>query len=55
VYRRRKLTEHVHAKMKNRGFGRMPVHGSATVRVVCLLHALAHNLLHANHRRTAIA
>jgi transposase len=54
VYRRRKLTEHVHAKMKNRGFGRMPVHGSATVRVVCLLHALAHNLLHAHHRRTAI-
>ena len=23
VYRRRKLTEHAHAKMKNRGFGRM--------------------------------
>jgi transposase len=47
VYRRRKLTEHSHAKMKNRGFGRMLVHGIAKVRVVCLLHALAHNLLHA--------
>ena len=39
VYRRRKLTEHVHAKMKNRGFARMLVHGIAKVRVVCLLHA----------------
>jgi hypothetical protein len=26
VYRRRKLTEHAHAKMKNRGFGRVLVH-----------------------------
>jgi transposase len=55
VYRRRKLTEHVHAKMKNRGFARMLVHGIAKVRVVCLLHALAHNLVHAHHMRTAIA
>ena len=55
VYRGRKLTEHVHAKMKNRGFGRMPVHGMAGVRVVCLLHALAHNLMQAHHRRGAIA
>lgn len=51
VYRRRKLTEHAHAKMKNRGFARMLVHGIAKVRAVCLLHALAHNLLHAHHRR----
>ena len=27
TYRRRKLTEHAHAKMKNRGFARMAVHG----------------------------
>jgi transposase len=53
VYRRRKLTEHAHAKMKNRGFGRMFVHGKATVRAVCLLHAIAHNLLHAQQLRCA--
>jgi len=53
VYRRRKLTEHAHAKMKNHGFGRMPVHGIATVRVVCLLHALAHNLRQALWLRAA--
>jgi transposase len=55
VYRRRKLTEHAHAKMKNRGFGRMPVHGIAGVRAVCLLHALAHNLLQAHHLRDLAA
>lgn len=55
VYRRRKLTEHAHAKMKNRGFGRMLVHGIATVRVVCLLHALAHNLLQACRLRAVAA
>lgn len=55
VYRRRKLTEHAHAKMKNRGFGRMPVHGLAKVGVVCLLHALAHNLMQAHHVRTTVA
>jgi len=53
VYGRRKLTEWVHAMMKNRGFGRMPVHGLKKVRVVCLLHALAHNLCHAHTRRSA--
>lgn len=55
VYRRRKLTEHAHAKMKNRGFGRMLVHGIARVRIVCLLHALAHNLLQACRLRAAAA
>lgn len=55
VYRRRKLTEHAHAKMKNRGFGRVLVHGIAKSRVVCCLHALAHNLLHAHRRRCAPA
>jgi transposase len=55
VYRRRKLTEHAHAKMKNRGFARMLVHGIAKVRAVCLLHALAHNLLQAFWLRAAAA
>jgi transposase len=45
IYRRRKLTEHAHARLKNRGFGRMLVHGLRKVRMVCLLHALAHNLM----------
>jgi transposase len=45
VYRRRKLTEHAHARLKNRGFGPMLVHGLRQVRAVCLLHALAHNLM----------
>jgi transposase len=53
VYRRRKLTEHAHAKMKNRGFGRMLVHGLAKVRSVCFLQAIAHNLLHAHRLRSA--
>jgi hypothetical protein len=55
LYRRRKLTEHVHAKMKNRGFGRMLVNGLATIRSVCLLHALALNLLNAHRLRRAAA
>ncbi len=55
VYRRRKLTEHAHGKMKNRGFGRMLVHGIAKVRSVCLLHAIAQNLLHAHGLRSAAA
>lgn len=55
VYRRRKLTEHAHAKIKSRGFGRMLVHGIAKVRAVCLLHALAHNLLQGHRLRLAAA
>jgi transposase len=55
VYRRRKLTEHAHAKMKNRGFARMLVHGIAKVQAVCLLHALAHNFLRACRLRPAAA
>ena len=53
VYRRRKLTEHAHAKMKNHGFGRMLVHGKAVVRNVCLLHALVQNLMNARWLRQA--
>lgn len=55
VYRRRKLTEHVHAKMKNRGFAWMVVHGMKAVRGVCFLHAIAHNLLHAHGVRCQLA
>jgi transposase len=44
IYARRKNTEHAHAHMKNRGFGRMLVRGIVKVRAVCFLHALAHNL-----------
>jgi len=55
VYRRRKLTEHAHARLKNRGFGRMLVHGLRKVRSVCLLHALAHNLMWAGWPQTAAA
>lgn len=55
VYRRRKLTEHVHAKMKNRGFDKMPLHGLVKVQAVCLLHALAHNALQAHRLRKANA
>ncbi len=55
VYARRPMTEHVHAKIKNRGFGRMLVRGMARVRCVCLLHAITHNLLHALMRRAALA
>jgi hypothetical protein len=41
--------------MKHRGLGRVLVHGVAKVRVVCLLHAIAHNLLHAFRRRAVLA
>lgn len=54
IYRRRKLTEHAHAYMKNRGFGRMPVHGLGAVRAVCLLHALALNMMRAHRLRTSL-
>jgi transposase len=45
VYARRSRTEHPHARMKNCGFGRMLVRGLPKVRTVCLLHAVAHNLV----------
>jgi hypothetical protein len=51
IYRRRKLTEHAHAHMKNRGFGRMLVHGLRTVHAVCTLYALALNLMQAHRLR----
>jgi transposase len=55
VYKRRSNTEHVHGRMKNRGFGRMLVRGLRKVRIVCLLHAIAHNMMWAISRRTAEA
>ncbi|MEH2538433.1 MULTISPECIES: IS1182 family transposase [unclassified Bradyrhizobium] len=51
VYKRRSNTEHVHARMKNRGFGRMVLRGIAKVRIACLLHAVAHNMMWALSRR----
>jgi transposase len=53
VYKRRSNTEHVHARLKNRGFGRMVLRGLAKVRIACLLHAITHNLMWAISRRAA--
>ena len=53
VYKRRSNTEHVHARLKNRGFGRMVLRGLAKVRIACLLHAVTHNLMWAISRRAA--
>ncbi len=55
VYQRRKLTEHAHAKMKNRGFARMLVHGIETVRSVCRMHAIVHNMWHAHGLRCQVS
>lgn len=55
MYRRRKLTEHAHARMKNRGFARMLIHGIAKARSVCLLHGLAHSLLWADRLHAVAA
>jgi transposase len=52
IYKRRSNTEHVHARMKNRGFGRMVVRGLRKVHIVCLLHTIAHNLIWAISRRS---
>jgi transposase len=54
VYKRRSNTEHVHARLKNRGFGRMVLRGIAKVRIACLLHAITHNLMWAISRRRAL-
>jgi transposase len=55
IYGRRKLTEHAHAQIKNRGLDRLYVRGIEKVRSVCLLHALAHNLMNALRLRAAHA
>jgi transposase len=51
VYSRRGMTEHSHARMKNRGFECMPVRGVTKVRSVCQLYAITHNMSLAFHRR----
>jgi transposase len=51
LYKRRSNTEHVHARLKNRGFGHMVLRGLAKVRTACLLHAVTHNLMWAISRR----
>ena len=51
VYKRRSNTEHVHARLKNRGFDHMVLRGLAKVRTACLLHAVTHNLMWAISRR----
>jgi hypothetical protein len=51
AYKRRSNTEHVHARLKNRGFGHMVLRGLAKVRTACLLHAVTHNLMWAISRR----
>jgi transposase len=50
IYKRRSTTEHVHARLKNRGFGRMVLRGLAKVRITCLLHAVTHNMMWALSR-----
>jgi transposase len=52
VYKRRSNTEHVHGRMKNRGFGHMVVRCLHKVNIACLLHAIAHNLIWAISRRS---
>jgi Transposase DDE domain len=54
TYRRRKLTERLHAQFKNR-MPRFAVHGRRAVHAVCLLHALALNLLWAHTLRGRLA
>ena len=54
VYKRRSNTEHVHARIKNRGFGRMVLRGLDKVHIVCLLHAITHNLIWAISRRATL-
>ena len=54
IYKRRSNTEHVHARLKNRGFGGMVLRGLAKVRIACLLHAVTHNLMWAISRRRVL-
>jgi transposase len=53
VYKRRSNTEHIHARLKNRGFDRMVLRSLVKVRIACWLHALTHNLMWAISRRAA--
>jgi transposase len=53
IYKRRSDTEHIHGRMKNRGFGQMFVRGLRKVQTICTLHAIAHNLIWAISRRAS--
>ena len=55
IYARRKHTERAHARMKNRGLGKLLVRGLGKVRCVALLHALADMLWRAHKLRLATA
>jgi hypothetical protein len=55
LHKRRSNTEHVHARLKNRGFDRMVLRGRAKVHIACLLHAVTHNLMWAISRRAVTA
>lgn len=51
VYARRRRIELVNAHFKNRGFARLALRGLVNAKIVAVLHALAHNLMLANHLR----
>lgn len=51
VYRRRSRIELVNAQLKNRGFGRFNLRGLIKAGILCLWHALAHNILVAERLR----
>jgi len=55
IYRRRKRIELVNAYLKNRGLGRLSLRGIAKAKIAGLLHAIAHNIMLANHLRTKTA
>ena len=55
IYKRRSNTEHVHGRLKNRGFDRMVLRSQAKVRIACWLHAVTHNLIWAISRRAALS
>jgi hypothetical protein len=54
VYKRRSNTEHVHARLKNRGFDCMVLRSLVKVRIACWLHAITHNLMWAISRRAIL-
>ena len=55
IFRRRKRIELVNAYLKNRGLGRLSLRGIAKAKIAGLLHAIAHNIMLANHLRTKAA
>lgn len=56
IYKLRAQTaEWVNAQCRNRGLRQMPVRGVAKCRIVALLYAVTHNLLHAEHLRAKAA